>query len=513
MSISKELREKYQTRLLSEQIVAKELGIPKKAVQELISSGELQAVEVSGKALVPILSLASMLGEKETVDFGQHGPVHNPSEELTCSLTNNELVQEIPEEAKDMVYTGAISTLKDGRFMVQINKGKKADGSRDRESKSFKDKIQAQKYLDSRLTILNGIKSVHVSMDMPMMQTFTMPIVDMSRYTDKTFEQYAVDTLNTGVGKATSRTIEGYRLSLFQVSKHIGNTKMTDIDVIQLRKMFEKLSYYYVKSTLRKAYNTTKMIFELALSSDDIPSNPFIKLKCPTSKKVVDMQKEPYSDDEIKTILKEAKDYQNPVLYPIFAVLECTGMRPGELRGLEWSRFNAEDKTIRIVQAVSKAYEEIQSISQKTKATEFISVTKNAYGVRTLKLSDLAVAALLDWRKTLDTYKAPMKNSPFIFPSQKGSFSSESSIKCVMQRFVKKVGIEDIGLILYRFRHTMCTRLILDGQPIPVIQRIMGDNTVDVIMRIYTHVTQEQAMKSCGDYYDKLNQKHLENVI
>ena len=70
-----------------------------------------------------------------------------------------------------------------------------------------------------------------------------------------------------------------------------------------------------------------------------------------------------------------------------------------------------------------------------------------------------------------------------------------------------------MGLTLYRFRHTMCTRLILAGQPIPVIQRIMGDNTIDVIMKIYTHVTEKQAMAACEGYYDNLNQRHKENEI
>ncbi|NLL06302.1 MAG: hypothetical protein GX270_11050 [Clostridiaceae bacterium] len=234
MSISNELREKYHTLLLSEQIVAKELGIPKKAVQELISFGALRAVEVSGKALVPILSLASMLGEKETVDFGQQNTVLQSSEELSCVLTNSRLVQDIQEEATDMVYTGAISTLKDGRFMVQINKGKKADGSRDRESKGFRDKTQAQKYLDNRLAQLNRTNSVQTPIDIAMGQPYTVPIINTPTYTDKTFEEYAIDTLNGGVGKATSRTIDGYRESLYQVVKHIGNEKMVDISEVHL---------------------------------------------------------------------------------------------------------------------------------------------------------------------------------------------------------------------------------------------------------------------------------------
>ena len=67
-----------------------------------------------------------------------------------------------------------------------------------------------------------------------------------------------------------------------------------------------------------------------------------------------------------------------------------------------------------------------------------------------------------------------------------------------------------MGVVFYKFRHTMCTRLILDGQPIPVIQRIMGDNTTDVIMKIYTHVNEEMALKATTGFYDNLNKKHAD---
>lgn len=77
------------------------------------------------------------------------------------------------------------------------------------------------------------------------------------------------------------------------------------------------------------------MIFEIAVSNKDIPITPFTKLKCPTSKRIVDSEMEAYSDEDITVILSESKAYQNPILYPMFAICECTGMRPGELRALE----------------------------------------------------------------------------------------------------------------------------------------------------------------------------------
>lgn len=59
----------------------------------------------------------------------------------------------------------------------------------------------------------------------------------------------------------------------------------------------------------------------------------------------------------------------------------------------------------------------------------------------------------------------------------------------------------------------MCTRLILAKQPISVVQRIMGDNTTDVIMKVYTHVDAEMAMKATEGFYDELNKKHTDMVV
>ena len=80
----------------------------------------------------------------------------------------------------------------------------------------------------------------------------------------------------------------------------------------------------------------------------------------------------------------------------------------------------------------------------------------------------------------------------------------------MLQRYRTEYGLDDIGVRFYKFRHTMCTRLILANQPISVIQRIMGDNTPDVIMRIYTHVNEEMAMKATASFYEELNRKHAD---
>lgn len=482
--------------MLPIQAVATELGIPKKAVEELIDTGVLQSVETMGKKYVSAFNLANMLGES-AIDSGQLASGY-PAESALY-LSHN-----LESEDSSMKYKGNISTLKDGRFMVQINLGKKPDGSRHRESKGFTDKVSAERYLTQRLAQLNGIpiqqQPIFVSAD----------TVQNTNYTEKTFEQYSRDILNRGIGKAGARTIEGYRASLVPVLPYIGSIRMTEIDKDRLISMFNKLSYKYGKSTLNKAFNTTKMLFEEALDNEEIAKTPFTRLKVPKSKVVKVNDRLPYGDEDISVLFDKAKGYQNKMVYPILAVLECTGMRPAELRALEWKNFDIENNTIHIYQAVVTEFEEITDMKKRPKSFEVIGPTKSIYGVRKLHLSNVAVQALIDWRKTLDTMSLAEKESKYIFPSKKGDFRTESSIKCIMQRFVKKVDIGDMDFMLYRFRHTVCTRLILEGISVPIIQRIMGDNTPDVILKIYNHITQEQALGICDSYYDKINQKYSE---
>lgn len=493
--------------LLPVNVVSKHLGIPKKGVQALISTGQLFSIDIAGKPYVTAQSVYSLLGQKEQPIFGQQASGYPVSEELESPLTNNQLVEDTEKAGVSMAYKGSISTLADGRFMVQIDKGKKPDGKRDRESKSFRDKTEAENHLKKRLSELNA-----PTIPLPVVAGSTpiVPGVPQGNYTPLTFEEYAKKVLNEGIGKGTSRTMESYRRGLVMIVPYIGKITMAALTVQDVKKAFEKIRYKYAKSNIKRCFTTTKMILQNAFDNGDIPVDIMGRMKCPSSKKPVNKNPYPtYSDEDIKTIFETSKEY-NFELYAMFTVLECTGMRPGELRALEWSRFNPETKTIRINQAITTEYEEIKDIKITPKNKDILSVTKSEYGVRTLPLSDIAVQALLAWEKRLRRSRNKLKaNSSYIFPTKTGNFRSESASQSMLQRYRARFDLEDMEITFYKFRHTMCTRLILAGQPIPVIQRILGDNTPDVITKIYTHVNEQMALESAKGFYEELNRKHL----
>lgn len=487
--------------ILTEQETAKVLGVSKKVVKEFIADGVIQAISAGGKTYITKNSLAIMTGGNNDVQFGQIASGQLQTDTVYYSQKEENIDCE-DENMFAKMYSGSVSALKDGRFLAQIDMGKTPDGKRIRPGKSFNTRKEAEAYLNRRLNELNGVYQPNNSWMMEPIQ------VEKKHYTDLTFEEYSRMRLNEGVKRASDATIEGYRTVLGPVLKEIGDTKMVDIDEAKLRKLFRKLSYNYVDSTLKKAFNTVKMICDIAVKNEDIPKMPFITIECPNSLKPYKEDKIPYTKEEIEIIFEKSKSYHNKMLYPMFVLYECTGIRPGEMRAIEWKNLDVKEKKIKIKQALSKKYDEITDMHKRPKSYAFIKTTKSKYSYRELYLSDLAVDALLQWRKELDKMSSAEKNSIFIFPSEDGTFRTEASIRSLIRRFVESAGIKDMKLTQYRFRHTMCTRLILANVPLAVVQIIMGDKTLKVIMEIYTHIKKEQALASCKEYYRELNEVH-----
>ena len=482
---------------------SKILGIPKKSVQTMINLQILVGLSVGDKTFITKESLYGIMGQKSSQNFGHSSHGYPTAEELSSLMTKPMTTQ---SGGVDMKYKGYISTPKSGSFIVQIDKGKSPEGKRLRESKRFKTRAEAEAYLDSRLNELNS-QSVPVA---PTLSPIPTPI--NSDHTDKTFEQYALYLLDMGIGKGTSRTLQSYRAGLNHAAKYIGAIPMVNITQKDINKLLSDMTQKYANSIIKNCFASMKYLFEYAYDEEDLPSNPMRKVECPKSKKPVKKKREYYTDQEIEYIFRTSKVYDKE-LYAIFCILECTGMRPGELRALEIDSFDPKDKSVTIYQAATYQFEDITDLKKNPKSAEILSTPKSVYGVRTLELSDLAVTALQEWleEKAQNPSKA-VRESKYIFSSKTGSFKPESSCQSLLYRYKEKYGIEDMGITFYKFRHTMCTRLLLAGTPIKVVQALMGDNTAEMVMKVYAHLEKEMARENAKPFYKELNQKHIELV-
>ena len=482
--------------LLKLQEAATELGVSKKVVMGLIENNVLDAVYSGTTIYITPVSVYRLTGGGQEKRGG-----YPPQNTLLSPLTNKDTVNESEEDKSDMVYKGSVSKLNDGRFMVQIDKGKTAEGKRNRENKGFRDEAEAREYLRKRLIELNKPDASPLASNSNGITNCTT-----SPYTALTFEQYALQYLNSCTAK--KRTVENYRIGLNYVLDYLCKMPIAEITKSDLTNAFTPLVNKYADGVIQKAYTIVKLIFNKACAEGDIPKDPTAYWKRPKSNISQDKDERfaIYSDEELETMFRVAKE-KNYQIYTQFCLLQSCGLRPGEMRALEWDSFDPVKKTIKIKQAIVDTFEPLTSVKKKPTRMEIVSVPKSKHSFRTLTLSDKAVEALQTWRRMLRRDKNKKKaNSTFIFPNNEGSFMSWGGCETAVKRLRKDEELKDIGIYFYKFRHTLCTNLILAGQPIPVIKKIMGDGTDRVIMEIYTHVTEEMAMKAAQGFYDKMNE-------
>lgn len=496
------------------QETAKILGITKTSVYALITSGVLEKVDAGAKEYITPASLNKLLiGDTEKNNMAEHG--YPLSEEVGLMLPNGKGNNSM--DGDEMEYSGNISKLSDGRYMVQINLGTDENGKRKRYSKSFRDMTSAQIHLGEKLNELNHPKDTILLGGGDEEHDKTVALIreairkeyeekERAKYTNLNFEQYSLKILAEGIGKANSRTMEGYRRGLAVVNPYLGSMQMTQITTADVKKVFNELAKKYVDSNLQRASCITTIVFRTAYEREEIPKDILRGFKRPLSLKVTPMKKPYFTDDEIRLIFEKSKAYSFR-LYTMFVVLECTGMRPAEMRALEWNAIDLDQKKVYIHQAISREFEEITDIKKASRSKEFVSTTKNKKN-RCLILSALAVETLREWKKCCAVNNnEKIRNSKFVFPNPEGQWLEESGLHSCVQRFRAKYGL-DSDVHFYKFRHTMCTRLALAKYSTAVAKAILGDNDDAVINDVYTHIQDIEAQEIAKDFYVSLDNIH-----
>lgn len=192
-----------------------------------------------------------------------------------------------------------------------------------------------------------------------------------------------------------------------------------------------------------------------------------------------------YSHDEMKVLdvdqvtqfLVAAQDSPN---YPLFHLAITTGMRMGELFGLNWDDVLWNSGVIHIQR--QKQYvpgEGCSFVDPKTKA-----------GRRTVKLGE----------GSLDVLRHHMQNQRYqkervgerwhdlnlIFPNSIGGPGDASNIRLDLNRILEKAGLPRVRF--HDLRHTAASLLLNHKIPVIVVSKMLGHSKPSVTLDIYAHV-------------------------
>lgn len=248
------------------------------------------------------------------------------------------------------------------------------------------------------------------------------------------------------------------RRHIFPYVGGVALTRLRAHHVIDLIRMLERegvgaATRLEVHKTLAAALNT-------AVRRSLIPSSPIdgeSRPKAPRKPICI------WSPDEAKRFLEAAAD--SPY-YALYLLALTTGMRQGELFGLEWRFVDLEYGRLRVVQSLTESPDGLR-----------LKAPKTAAGIRTIELPAIAVEAL----------RAHPRTGKLVFTSPDGApIRKANFLRRSFYPLMEKAAVHRISF--HALRHTSNTLLLLGGVSPNVVAQRMGHSSTRMTLDVYGHV-------------------------
>jgi integrase len=184
------------------------------------------------------------------------------------------------------------------------------------------------------------------------------------------------------------------------------------------------------------------------------------------------------SADQVKAVLAAMR---TSIIFPQVVVLLSTGMRRGELMGLQWGDLDLEAGKLRIERAIEKT---------KTHGLR-IKAPKTKHGRRTITLPAGAAEVLRQHRKAqIETRLAlgigKLPDEAHVFGTVEGAPRDPDRITQDWKRFTAARSLPKVTL--HALRHAHASALIAAGADPVTVSRRLGHGSPVITMAIYAHL-------------------------
>lgn len=230
--------------------------------------------------------------------------------------------------------------------------------------------------------------------------------------------------------------------------------------------------------TILEHHRLLRAMLQKAVYWQMIVSNPAERVQAPKTKK----PKRKYYDDEqskalVSNLMELAEDqikYKVAILLTLF-----TGVRLGELMGLEWDDINFREGIVSINRSS-------QYLADKG---VFTKVPKTESSIRDVAIPDFVVSLLEEYKCWYDNQKALFGelwyDSNRLFVQADGKPMHPSTISKWFEKFVAQIGLPVINF--HGLRHTNATLLIAQNIDVSVVAARLGHAQITTTLNFYVH--------------------------
>lgn len=231
-------------------------------------------------------------------------------------------------------------------------------------------------------------------------------------------------------------------------------------------------------------------MLEKAVKWQIIFSNPCSRVEAPKAEK----KEAEYLDEKQAAQLLECLQSEPLKYRTIITLLLYSGMRRGELCGLEWADINFAENIIDINKS---------SLYVTGKGT-IEDTTKTFSSQRVIKMPSPAMDLLKEYQIAQAEESRALgdrwMNSNKVFTQQNGAPIYPGTITSWFADFIKRNGLPHISI--HSLRHTNATLLIANGTDLRTVSKRLGHSNMTTTGNIYTHAIQtadERAADALND--------------
>lgn len=310
----------------------------------------------------------------------------------------------------------------------------KAIGSRKRDAEAYLSQVSVQ--------VLDGtFRDI---------QKITFPV-----FAEQWLHDYAAVQVKPSTYARYKEIINGSLVPFF------GDVLLASITTAQVQKYVALgLSEGKAPATVQKALVLMKNMFKRAVEWDYLKQNPAVPVKPP---KIPHQEMDFLTPDEIRAFIAAADDRWRPFFYTAI----FTGMRLGELLGLQWSDIDWNSGVIHVRRSVwNNTFQEPKSRSS----------------IRKIGMAPSLMKVLKDYSED-----APQSDDDLVFCNDGGGLLFETNIRNrVFNPTLKKAGLRKIRI--HDLRHTYASLLINQGENLKYVQQQLGHASITTTVDRYGHL-------------------------
>ena len=285
-----------------------------------------------------------------------------------------------------------------------------------------------------------------------------------------------IDVWFASAHEQSPKTLERYRqLAAKQIVPHLGAEQLQKLTAEQVQLWHGTLlNSGLARRTITHAHRLLALVLANAVKNATVARNVATVHKPPAP-----------PDTEVAILTKEQVTAVRAALvgrslYPIVELALATGMRRGELLGLQWGDVNLDASTVTVARSV-----------EETRAGLRLKAPKTTKGTRTITVPGDTVAMLrahkvklLELRLVLGL--GNIETSTPVFGTIEAELLSPNNLTRAWHRALNAAGLPKVTF--HSLRHYHASVLISSGVDVLTVSRRLGHAKAAITLDVYSHV-------------------------